>query len=239
VFQAAGWGVPMLYFHDWPDTTIHTNKDQPENLDATKLGRVTYLGAGIAYTLAALPDNEAARLLTMARYDGEQELSRARLRMALGDDPRDGALAVREALAMQRAKLLSVTQRWPATAKAANAWSDQLKTQSVTLPASTARDARVPVPAAAIRGPLNVYYYDHFNAMLAERNVSAGSLPAMPELTEGDAELMLYEAMNLADGKRSIAEIRDIITGRYQALPQALIAAHFERLARVGIVSWR
>ncbi|HET7294572.1 MAG TPA: DUF4910 domain-containing protein [Vicinamibacteria bacterium] len=25
VYQAAGWGIPMLYFHDWPDVTIHTN----------------------------------------------------------------------------------------------------------------------------------------------------------------------------------------------------------------------
>jgi hypothetical protein len=239
VFQSSGWGVPMLYFHDWPDSTIHTSKDQPENLDATKLGRVTYLGAGIAYTLAALPDAEASRLLTMARYDGEQDMSQARLRMALGDDPRDGALAVREALAVQRAKLQTVARRWPATAKAANALAEQLKTQSVALPASSAGDARVPVPSSNIRGPLNVYYYDHFNATLAERNISASSLPAMPELTEGDADLVLYEAMNLADGKRSIAEIRDIITGRYAPVPQALIAAHFERLARVGIISWR
>jgi hypothetical protein len=84
-----------------------------------------------------------------------------------------------------------------------------------------------------------VYYYDHFNATLAERNVSESSLPAMPELTEGDAHLMLYEAMNLADGKRSIAEIRDIISGRYLPVPQALITAHFERLARAGIIIWR
>ena len=40
VFEA--FGVPMVYFHDWPDVTIHTNKDLPENLDATKLGRVAY-----------------------------------------------------------------------------------------------------------------------------------------------------------------------------------------------------
>ena len=63
VFEAAGFRVPMVYFHDYPDVTIHTQKDQPENLDATKLGRVAYLGAGIAYTLAALPDAEAPRLL--------------------------------------------------------------------------------------------------------------------------------------------------------------------------------
>ena len=237
VFQSSGWGVPMLYFHDWPDVTIHTSKDQPENLDATKLGRVTYLGAGIAYTLAALPDAEAPRLLTMARYDGEQELAQARLRMALSDNPRDAALAVRETLAVQRLKLQTVARRWPATADEARMLAGQLKPQDVA--ASADRDKRVPVPSPAIRGPLNVYYYDHFNATLAERNVSATSLPAMPELTEGDADLMLYEAMNLADGKRSIADIRDIITGRYVPVPQALFAAHFERLARAGIISWR
>ena len=46
VFEAAGFGIPMVYFHDWPDVTIHTQKDLPENLDATKLGRVAYMGAG-------------------------------------------------------------------------------------------------------------------------------------------------------------------------------------------------
>ena len=46
VFEEASFGVPMVYFHDYPDVTIHTNKDQPENLDATKLGRVAYMGAG-------------------------------------------------------------------------------------------------------------------------------------------------------------------------------------------------
>lgn len=255
VFQSAGWGVPMLYFHDWPDVTIHTSRDQPENLDATKLGRVTYLGAGIAYTLAALPDAEAPRLLAMARYDGEQQLAQARLRMALADNPRDGALAVREALAMQEAKLRTLARRWPATADAVHAVADQLKKQGVSLPASRAdggagagkaaadggagRDMRVPVPSPSVRGPLNVYYYDHFNAMLAERNISTAALPALPGFDDGDEELMLYEAMNLADGKRSVADIRDILTGRYAPVPQTLLAIYFERLARAGIVNWR
>src|ERR1051325_1848348 len=65
VFEA--FGVPMVYFHDWPDVTIHTNKDVPDNLDATKLGRVAYMTAGIAWTLAALPDAEAARLPALER----------------------------------------------------------------------------------------------------------------------------------------------------------------------------
>ena len=65
--------VPMVYFHDWPDVTIHTNKDQPENLDATKLGRVAYMGAGIAWTLAALPGGRGGgRLAELARAEADR-----------------------------------------------------------------------------------------------------------------------------------------------------------------------
>ena len=74
VFEAAGFRVPMVYFHDYPDVTIHTQKDLPENLDATKLGRVAYIGAGIVWTLAALPDAEAPRLLAVARASVEQQV---------------------------------------------------------------------------------------------------------------------------------------------------------------------
>ncbi len=116
VFEAGGFGVPMLYFHDWPDVTIHTNKDQPENLDATKLGRVTYLGAGIAYTLAALPDGEAPRLLALARAHAEKDLAQARLKATLAENGRDGALAVRETLASTESNLASISRRWPSTA---------------------------------------------------------------------------------------------------------------------------
>jgi aminopeptidase YwaD len=240
VFQSSGWGVPMLYFHDWPDVTIHTNKDLPENLDATKLGRVTYLGAGIAYTLAALPDAEAPRLLTITRYEGEKQLAEARLRAALSENPRDGALAVRERLAMNAASLQTLAQRWPATATVSRTLTDQLKAQRADVPALAAkeRDQRVPLPAPSIRGPLSVYYYDHFSEMLKASKVDAATLPALPDF-DGDADLMLYEAMNLADGKRSISDIRDIVSGRYAPVPQALIAAHFERLSGVGIVSWK
>jgi len=237
VFQAGGWNVPMLYFHDWPDVTIHTNKDQPENLDATKLGRVTYLGAGIAYTLAALPETEAPRLLSVARYNGEQELAQARLRAALDDNSRDGALTVREALNMSAARLQSLAQRWPSTAAAAHPLTEQLAARQPKLPAaSEKRDLRVPHPAAVVRGPLSVYYYDHVEAMLTERGVS--DLSAPPEF-KGDAELMQYEAMNLADGRRSVSDIRDILTGRYAPVPQAFLSAYFERLARAGIVTWK
>ena len=70
----------MVYFHDYPDVTIHTQKDQPENLDATKLGRVAYIGAGTVWTLAALPDSEAGRVQAEVLADVESRRARARER---------------------------------------------------------------------------------------------------------------------------------------------------------------
>jgi aminopeptidase YwaD len=237
VFEAAGWNVPMLYFHDWPDVTIHTSKDQPENLDATKLGRVTYLGAGIAYTLAALPDSEAPRLLSLAKGSAEKDLALARLRQSLATDPRDGALAVREAVTEAESKLASLAARWPSTSAAVRDLSARLKTEATPVSASAAGDARVPARNPEIRGPLGVYYYDHFSESLASKGVSVASLPPVPALESGNAEVLEFEALNLADGRRSISEIRDLLSGRYSPIPLAFVAAHFERWAQAGIVT--
>ena len=91
VFEEASFSVPMVYFHDWPDVTIHTNKDLPENLDATKLGRVAYLGAGIAWTLAALPQAEAGALYSFARAQAEARIALAR---GFSGGGRDDALRI-------------------------------------------------------------------------------------------------------------------------------------------------
>jgi len=239
VFEAAGWSVPMLYFHDWPDVTIHTSKDQPENLDATKLGRVTYLGAGIAYTLAALPESEALKLLALTRAGAEKSLADARLRQSLATDPREGALAVRESIAQAEAKLASLERRWPAVANAAREFGARMKTGTPAVASAGAGDVRIPVRNPEIRGPLGVYYYDHFTEALAAKGVSETSLPKAPALADGNAEVLEYEALNLADGKRSVSDIRDILSGRYSTVPLAFVAAHFDRWAKAGIVTFR
>jgi hypothetical protein len=179
--------------------------------------------------------------LAVNRYQGEQQLAQARLRAALDDDARDGALAVRETLAMNAASLQSLARRWPSTAAATRALTEQIKAQQAALPlpakvnARDARDARVPLPSPAIQGPLGVYYYDHVEEMEKARGLTAAPLPAY----DGDTGLLLYEAMNLADGRRSVGDIRDILSGRYAPVPQALLAAHFERLAAAGILRWQ
>jgi hypothetical protein len=226
VFEAAGFRVPMVYFHDYPDVTIHTQKDLPENLDATKLGRVAYIGAGTAWTLAALPDSEAPRLLAATRAAVEQHV------LARGSAPgSDPALATREAIASGIATLESLARLCPSVAP--DVAKDVEHLRAAMPPAPPASDRRRPVRNPAILGPLNVYYYDYF-ADIPGADLTASAIAARP-----DGEVLAYEALNLADGTRSVSEIRDVLSGRYSPVALAAVAEYFELLSRAGAVSFR
>ena len=51
-------------------------------------------------------------------------------------------------------------------------------------------------------------------------------------------ELLVYEAGNFADSKRSLAEIEDAVAAEYGELPQGFIEGMFDRLAKIGLVEW-
>jgi hypothetical protein len=234
VFEA--FGVPMVYFHDWPDVTIHTNKDVPDNLDATKLGRVAYMSAGIAWTLAALPEAEAARLPALERAATDERRAAARhTALAAGWSADDARLAEREAVAIGVEGLASIAATWPGTAaevRRTRAALARSLPRAASAAGTSARDARVPERTPAVRGPLDVYYYDHLTAVLGDRT---GPPPAIARRDE----VLAYEALNLVDGKRSVGEIRDLLAGRYAPVPLAEVVEWLELLAKAGVVRLR
>lgn len=232
VFEDASFAVPMVYFHDWPDVTIHTNKDLPENLDATKLGRVAYMSAGIAWTLAALPDDQAPRLLALVAANGEARIARA------GFQPdrslRDRALARRETVERAAAAVRSVAGLWPSVARAAGETERGIRGLAPEIPPEDGGDRRVPVRGAAIVGPLGVYYFDH-----VERALGQGAISKIALSKRDGGDVLAWEAFNLTDGKRSVSGIRDVLAGRYFPVPVAEISEYFDLLARAKAVSFR
>jgi hypothetical protein len=237
VFEESSFGVPMVYFHDWPDVTIHTNKDVPENLDASKLGRVAYVGAGIAWTLAALPDSEAPSLAREARAHGE-----ARIALASSGEGRDGQLAVHEAISSARATLASIAAMWPAAAPSVRREEDRLREMAAIVkpPPIVGGDSRVPARNPEVRGPLGVYYFDYLTEKLA--GSQTGALTSPPETALGrrpQGEVLTYEALNFVDGKRSVSEIRDLLSGRYEPVPLSEVSEYLELLQKVQVIAWK
>lgn len=232
VFQDGSFAVPMVYFHDWPDVTIHTNKDLPENLDATKLGRVAYMAAGIAWTLAALPDSEAPRLLGLVAANSQARIARAGFYP--DRSPRDAALARREAIEQAALAVRSVGQMWPAVGARARDEEARLRRLAPSVPPEPDGDRRVPVRSAEIVGPLGIYYSDYLEATLGS---DAASKIGLAKRDGGD--VLAWEAFNFADGRRSVSQIRDVLSGRYAPVPASEIAEYFDLLARAKAVSFR
>jgi hypothetical protein len=232
VFEEATFRVPMVYFHDWPDVTIHTNKDQPENLDPTKLGRVAYLGAGVAWTLAALPDAEAPRLLALAAANAEGRVAAAKARAVA--DPAGGALFEREAVEEGIETLRTVAALFPSVAGGARDAQTRLAAMRPAWVSPGPRDSRVPVRSPEVRGPLGVYYYDHLAETLGP---GAKATTALTQREHGD--VLAYEALNLVDGKRTVSDIRDVLTGRYETVGVPEIAGYLELLGRARVITWK
>ncbi|MEP6471712.1 MAG: DUF4910 domain-containing protein [Acidobacteriota bacterium] len=232
VFEDSSFAVPMVYFHDWPDVTIHTNKDLPENLDATKLGRVAYMSAGIAWTLAALPDSEAPRLLALVAANSEARIARAGF--APDRSPRDAALLRREALEEATAAVRSVAALWPSLTPVARETERGIRELAPGISPESDGDRRVPSRSAEIVGPLGVYYFDYLEQQLGE---GAAGRVALAKRDGGD--VLGWEAFNLADGRRSVSDIRDVLTGRYAPVPLSEVSEYFDLLARAKAVSFR
>ncbi|HEY6931675.1 MAG TPA: hypothetical protein VJA66_18535, partial [Thermoanaerobaculia bacterium] len=224
VFQAAGFRVPMVYFHDYPDVTIHTNMDQPENLDATKLGRIAYMGAGIAWTLAALPQEEAGRLLDYTRAVAQERVAQAQM----SGEGRDRDLASAAAVAEGNEMLASVARLWPVSVVPIGNADAKLS----ALARADSSDGRVAVRNPRIVGPLNVYYYNYLSEALGADRQS----PRLAARSEG---VLAVECFNLVDGRRSVSEIRDILSGRYSPVPLAEVSEYMDLLAKAKAITWK
>ena len=132
--------------------------------------------------------------------------------------------AVREGNEM----LASVARLWPvAVVPIGSAGSKDL-----VLVRADHADARVPVRDGKIVGPLDVYYFNYLTEALGAQAEKA----ALSKRSEG---VLAQECFNLIDGRRSVSEIRDILTGRYAPVPLAEVSEYVELLAKAKAITWK
>jgi hypothetical protein len=253
----------MLYFHDWPDVYIHTNKDVPENLDATKLQRVAFLGAAIGYTLATIGPAEAPALLAESAGRGAMRLGADRAR-ALADMSAAEGEAVHQAYREARNRIRHAPLRekealesivkftgagidlapWKQSlesihvgdALAARTTYDALCRERGTSPFTD--DALEPKPTAAgSRVPVRSESVQGPTNLYYYDQLAATLGPDTPSISLD--ELAQFEVLNFTDGRRSVAEIRDAVSAELDPVSIEAVSEYLDVLARAGVVRFR
>lgn len=248
VLEEGSYRIPTVYMNDWPDVFIHTNRDEPSNIDATKLRRVAVIGAATGYFLASAGREEAKALALEVFARGAVRQGEAlRRALAFGTNGpvtverfHDARNIVEQAARIERDALLSVQWLEPGDGPLAGtiaALVDGVAARERTDVAVAQR--YVPIPAAqtsepaegllvpkrvpAVVGPMSVYYYDYLEDRLGAR-------------VPGDG-LVQYETLNLVDGKRTIREIRNILTAAYGPVEVEDVVAYLRALEKAGVVT--
>ena len=96
-------------------------------------------------------------------------------------------------------------------------------------------DQWVPVRSDAIRGPVNLWRPEYGSVWVAQKTGNSDVLGQVPLTKRG--RFMAYEALNFADGRRTLLDIRDAISAEYVPVEATEVEQYFRFLERLGVVS--
>jgi hypothetical protein len=239
VYSEASWGIPAVYLNDWPDRTIHTHKDLPANIDATKLLRSCFIAAATGWTLATLADREA--LWPVLRSASLVRTAALLRRVEAIEDPEQRDRERRFHIWREEEILRSV-ERFVASHRS---WQRQADAHLRML-AGLLGDIPMPLhatgPAGVIyqrtltpKGPMSVFGYDYLSAHLgAERHAALALLQHRGE--RGGGSEYAYEALNFVNGARSVAEIHAALSATYGPVPLSAVTEYFGVLEELKIL---
>ena len=212
VYQDSSFGIPSIYFNDWPDRYIHTNFDSAANIDPTKLKRAGLIGAASGYFLANFSASDVAA--TRKAVEVGQLLRTARAlekgASSLSPPEQDYERSVAASIAAFAANT---------PPKSGN----NAKAQADGTPVFRRR--------AEPRGPLTVFGYDYF-----EDHAHAAGLPMPKLLSDRLGAEYTYEALNFADGKHTARQIAAELSAEYGPVPIELVMEYLQALKQIGVV---
>ena len=88
------------------------------------------------------------------------------------------------------------------------------------------------VPTRKVLGPMNVYYYDY----IADRAGADDRRVVERIAAKPNGAVLLYEILNLVDGKRSLQAIRDYLAFAYGDVTVEEVAEYLRLLETIGVV---
>lgn len=256
--------VPMLYFHDWPDVYIHTNKDRPEQMDATKLQRVAFLGAAAGYTLARLTTADGAVLAAESSGRASARLGRDRARaldLLMRSEGEALHAAYREARSLieygNRREVEALGSIEVFTGATRAVVDPFVKTVTPLKDAALAAAAALYAELCRARGmaPLRPAALEPRDGPDARRvpfrtetvkgpidiyyfDYLATRLPPAEARTDLSGEVA-FEVLNYVDGKKTVREIRDAVSAEFDPVSLDLVLDYLRKLEKAEVVGFR
>jgi hypothetical protein len=86
-----------------------------------------------------------------------------------------------------------------------------------------------------VRGPMSVFGYDYLSDRYGEERARALGLFRYAGLWGSGGEYA-YEVLNLVDGRRTPAQIRDAVSATYGPVPLALVVEFLGALEAAGVI---
>jgi hypothetical protein len=255
-------GVPAVLYNDWPDPWIGTQEDDLGRTDPTQMRRAILTIAATAYYLAGVTPSAAVRLVHQVATGAEARMA-ADLRRAFALLEQSGAAEattlVEQSFARERETLRTLGQlgsepdlsagvadaeRWLETIHAAH--RSALSGGGSRMPMTGRKPARsvgpadslellVPARVDSIKGPVHFFRPEYGVAWLAKKTGRESIQDAVRLARRG--HYTMFETLNFADGRRSIAEIRNAVSAEYGPIPADEILEYFRFLEQVGVVS--
>jgi hypothetical protein len=224
VWSEGSWRIPVIYLADWPDIYIHTNKDVPGNIDATKLKRAMFIAAASAWSLASLaPGDKAARLAQIVRAGMlERALEDERLSTV---QPIAGPIHYR---GEQDAAVNSSVSRFGLAPPVAGMDFRRMAA------ASDGSSGLVYRRNPKLKGPMNGFGYSWLDDQLARAGLPRPALLALTPRADGAS--FGYEALNLVDGRRGVAEIHNHLAASAGPVPRTAVEEYLATLDRLGVL---
>jgi aminopeptidase YwaD len=219
VYSDRSFGIPAIYLNDWPDRYIHTNLDVAANIDSTKLERAGFIAAACGYTLSRLTADDTPMLLQlMEPYALERRAAAMRRGGETPPDQPAGTPAFRSAAVPQTTTPLQFAEWYESEMRASvpRFFSGAAGSQPVV---AGAYDVRSPTP----KGPMSAFGYDYFTDHFGTKKLALN-------------EEYRYEALNLADGRRSAQEIRDALSAIYEPVALKDVEEYLAALASIGVI---
>ncbi len=242
VYQDSSFGIPAIYFNDWPDRYIHTNFDTAAYIDPTKLKRAAFIGAASGYFLAGIDEKDVQTVLSLVqlqslRFTKESHAKRAQVVQECegGEIERfEQGLMIPLGESITRFAPDKQNLRWVYISRMRD--NIQRNGQGMCLQTTLwVGKPEIYRRNPNSKGPLAVFGYDYF----AEHAKAAGV--ATPKLLSyeglwGAGEEYAYEVLNFANGKRNVQEIRDAVSAEYGPVPLEMVVEYLRALEKVGVV---